>query len=102
MLFTAGEKFNDIEKPYAPKYIQPQFNLKDICRRRIREHLLEVDPHTHLFSRVPKLEIPYTLHDYLLYDQKLDDRDFEYFTSDGSDDDDYYYFDDDDDDDSSI
>ena len=49
----------------------------DICRRRIREHLREVDPHTHLFSRVPKLEIPDTLHGYLLYDQTLNNDDYD-------------------------
>ena len=34
---------------------------------------MELHIHTHLFSRVLKLEIPDTLCGYLLYDQKLDD-----------------------------
>ena len=38
----------------------------------IRKHLLELDPHTNLFVRVPRLGLPAALKNYLLYDQTLD------------------------------
>ena len=76
LLFAAGERIKLRAVKAAgrkvPEHLEPQFNLKDICRRRIREHLLQLDPHTHLFRRVPRLEIPTSLHSYLLYDQSLD------------------------------
>ena len=109
ILFAAGEKINrqivESKGKKVPKHLQPQFNLKDICRRKIREHLLHLDPHTHLFSRVPKLEIPDTLRGYLLYEQKLDDTKYMKILSrmdeddDFDDDDDFEEEDDDDDDD---
>ena len=34
---------------------------------KIREHLLHLDPHTHLFGRVPRLGLPAALTDYLLF-----------------------------------
>ena len=71
LLFAAGEE--DPKYGHFPEYLPPQseINLKHLCRMVIRKHLLELDPHTHLFGRVPKLEIPLTLHKYLLYDQTL-------------------------------
>ena len=30
-------------------------SLKNVCREAIRCHLLNLNPHVHLFSRVPKL-----------------------------------------------
>lgn len=80
ILFAAGEKIDREAVEGAgnkvPKRLRPQFNLKDICRRRIREHLLDLDPHTHLFYRVPKLEIRETLRGYLLYGKTLDDTEY--------------------------
>ena len=76
LLFAAGERVKlravRAKGREIPEYLEPQFSLKDICRRKIREHLLRLDPHTHLFGRVPMLEIPTSLHRYLLYDQTLD------------------------------
>ena len=48
-------------------------DLMGMCRKKIREHLLELDPHTHLFGRVPRLGLPAALVKYLVYDQSLDD-----------------------------
>ena len=91
ILFAAGEKIDrqaiEAEEQKVPDHLQPQFNLKDICRRRIREHLLEVDPHTQLFGRVPKIGLPSLLTSYLLYDQTLDDDDYDDSISDDYDDD---------------
>ena len=46
--------------------------LKHICRMAIKNHLLKLDPHTHLFGRVPKLKLPDLLNHYLLFDQSLE------------------------------
>ena len=78
LLFPAWERIKvravEAKGRKVPEYLQPQLNLKDMCKRKIREHLLFLDPHTHLFGRVPRLEIPTSLHAYLLYDQTLDKK----------------------------
>ena len=56
---------------YLPQ-IQTKLNLKHLCREAIRKHLLKLDPHTHLFYRVPSLGLPSLLVEYLLYDMSLD------------------------------
>ena len=48
-----------------------KFTLKNICRENIRKHLLDLDPHSHLFYRVPKLGLPKLLADFLLYYMSL-------------------------------
>ena len=48
-------------------------NLRHICRETIRKHLLNLDPHTHLFDRMPRLGLPSLLTRYLLYYKSLDD-----------------------------
>ena len=48
-------------------------HLKHLCRVRIRNHLLELDPHQNLFVRVPQLGLPKSLALYLLYDVTVDD-----------------------------
>ena len=50
-----------------------QFRLKHLCRVKIRNHLLELDPHQNLFVRVPQLGLPKSLATYLLYDVSMDD-----------------------------
>ena len=45
--------------------------LKHLCREAIRIHLLKLDPHTHLFGRVPRLGLPRIIVDYLLYNMSL-------------------------------
>ena len=68
MLYATGEKINtEAAAQQVPDDLQSQFNLMDICRRRIRDHLLELDPHTNLFSRVPRLGLPAPISLYLLY-----------------------------------
>ena len=71
LLFAAGEE--DPKNGNLPEYLPPQNEiiLKHLCRKTIRKHLLEVDPHTHLFGRVPKLGLPSSLFEYLLYNQTL-------------------------------
>ena len=48
--------------------------LKNICRKAIRKHLLELDPHQNLFDRIPKLGLPLSLTSYLLFHLSLDDE----------------------------
>ena len=53
----------------------PDLSLKHLCRKAIRKHLLELDPHSHLFGRVPKLGLPTLLNEYLLYDVTFENDD---------------------------
>ena len=46
--------------------------LKDLCRSAIRRHLLQINPHQHLFNRTPRLGFPSLLTEYLLYNVSLD------------------------------
>ena len=88
LLFAAGERVtgpvvegrrtynHDIVEAQVPEYLlhkDLQMCLKHLCREAIRNHLLELDPHTHLFGRVPRLGLPKSLTEYLLYNQTLDD-----------------------------
>ena len=45
--------------------------LKDICKHVIRNHFIDLDPHTNLFCRVPELHLPSYLQSYLLNDVSL-------------------------------
>ena len=45
--------------------------LKHACRETIRKHLIDLDPHKHLFDRIPQLGIPFSLTEYLLYNVSL-------------------------------
>ena len=63
-----GDKYINVAE-----YLElPKFSLQHLCREAIRKHLLELDPHAHLFSRVPKLGLPKSLTEYLLYYKSLD------------------------------
>ena len=85
LLFAAGEVINGTtfmykdswgkeKKVVVPSYLlldDIKLNLKHLCREAIRKHLLDVDPHTNLFSRIPSLGLPSLLNEYLLYDVSL-------------------------------
>ena len=68
------------------------FSLKHLCRKAIRKHLLQVDKHTNLFTRVTQLELPGHLPEYLVYDMslekeyKFDDQEDEFDDGSSSDD----------------
>ena len=55
LLFAAGEKdgFNLILKE-----IVAESGLKHKCRETIRKYFIDLDPHSHLFSRIPQLGLP--------------------------------------------
>ena len=59
-----------LERVSIPDYILHEsfaFSLKVTCRHVIRKRLLDLNPHRHLFYRVPRLGLPLTLSEYLLY-----------------------------------
>lgn len=64
LLFAAGEKYNIPDLSIF---------LKHLCRDAIRKHLIELDPHQHLFGRIPQLGLPSLLTRYLLYNVSLDE-----------------------------
>ena len=67
---TVAEKVSTLMqfKPYD------ETKLKHICREFIRKHLLQMSPHQHLFDKIPKLGLPPSLVDYLLYNSSLDPK----------------------------
>ncbi len=70
------EFVEDKDKPIHVSDVERSFTLKSLCRVSIRKHMLAVDK-TNLFCRVPELELPTILTDYLLYDVPLQDVDEE-------------------------
>ena len=76
LLFAAGETLDGIPDEKIPtclKFNDVRLDLKHICREAVRKHLLKLDPHTHLFGRVPELGLPSLLTEYLLYHMSLND-----------------------------
>ena len=82
LLFAAGEmldsitvkKFRDsgkVEVTEVPDFMFSLFCLQHLCREAIRKYLINLDPHTHLFGRVPRLGLPTLLAEYLLYNVSL-------------------------------
>ena len=78
LLYAAGETLNDTSVQWGKKYIfhkALRLNLKHLCREAIRKRLLEVDRHSNLFGRIPRIGLPSVLCRFLLYDQSLDIED---------------------------
>ena len=75
LLCAAGQQLNrhDLSSVTEVLHEVQKLCLKHLCREAIREHLLHLDPHTHLFGRMPKLWLPQLITEYLLYDVSLDD-----------------------------
>ena len=80
LLFAAGESLdiskNDSRKhekraPRSLSSLKQRFSLKCMCREAIRTYLINLNPHSHLFNRVPEREIPSTQKDFLLYNISL-------------------------------
>ena len=68
LLHAAGEKF----VPFADNFPENEVpSLKELCRVKIRKHLIELDPNHNLFLRIPLLGLPWVLKFYLLYDESL-------------------------------
>ena len=68
LIAAAGEKITEDAFP-IPEYQNPEkvASLMHLCREAVRNHLLDLDPHTHLFDRVPRLGLPSLITDYLIY-----------------------------------
>ena len=79
LLYVAGEKLVDgVGQDDVPGFLlqkEINLNLKHICREAIRKHLLDADPHSNLFGRIPRLGLPSSLTEYLMFKQSLDDND---------------------------
>ncbi len=81
LLFAAGEQ-DFMQRAQPTRFLPPDWgdvNLKNLCRKAIRKHLLTLDPHTNLFIRVPQLQmtnkragLPEKLVSYLLYQQSVE------------------------------
>ena len=87
LLFAAGDV------PFTSKTFRPSFHgddaignpivdfynqsdvvdLKDICRRVIRAHLIRIEPRFYLFHTIPKIRLPTLLVSYLLYNVSWSD-----------------------------
>ena len=61
-----------IDIPKYFKQLKENLDLKHLCREAIRKHLIDLDPHEHLFRRIPKLGLPSIMTEYMLYDCSLD------------------------------
>ena len=83
LLYAAGEhldlstdSFTFLgERHSIPEYLKQsdqKLRLKYVCRNRIRRHLLEVNRHVHLFSRITELRQGPLITNYLLYGMTLD------------------------------
>ena len=93
LLLAAGEKIDrrtteadlrvycqDDRKTQVLEYLwqeNTELSLKHLCRQAIRNHLLDLDPHQHLFGRVPRLGLPAPETEYMLFDVTLDVEDTE-------------------------
>ena len=74
-LAAGGEKIDETKVQNIPEYLKPKATcLKHLCREAIRKHLLNLDPHTHLYYRIPSLPLPSLITDYLLYNMSLDEN----------------------------
>ena len=65
----------DLQSIPVPEYLQHQdikMELKHMCREAVRKHLIYLNKHTHLFTRIPQLELPSSLTSYLLYNMSLE------------------------------
>ena len=77
LCFTAGEDIGSATEEVRKNLIgsESEMCLRHLCRKTIRNHLLELDPHQNLFVRVPRLGLPTALSDYLLFTMSLQDDD---------------------------
>ena len=63
-----------IEIPKYFKELKEKLDLKHLCREAIRKHLIDVDPHKHLFKRIPQIGLPLLVTEYMLFDCTLDSK----------------------------
>ena len=76
LLYAAGEQVDYFEYAKLPdllKFEEIKLRLKHLVRQAIRKRLLSLDPHVHLFNRIPKLGLPSLVTRYLLFNVSLDE-----------------------------
>ena len=76
LLLAAGETayYGFIERAQNILKLEDSgIQLSHICRKAIRKHLLDLDPHQHLFGRISLLGLPKFMNKFLLYGESLDD-----------------------------
>ena len=103
ILYAAGETLDGAHEDDIPKELKFQkekLELKHICREAIRKHLLKLDPHQHLLGRIPKLDVPLEVNEYLLFNVSLETGDGDDYSNDAGNGDGASGDDDDDDDES--
>ena len=77
LLFASGEVMENCDPscsevlPDAIKAALDKLNLKALCFRSIRHHLLRLDRHGNLFERVPRLPLPVLLKNEMLMNTSL-------------------------------
>lgn len=75
LMFAAGEKLRNTEATNVPDIVKVEnkgLDLKHLCRKSIRKHLLDINPNEHLFKRIPKIGFPSIINDYLLYETSIE------------------------------
>ncbi len=76
VLYAAGgmPPSNGFLEQYLPHFLDrtPVPELRQLCRKTIRTHLLKVNPPGNLFTHVPMLGLPYLLQSYLMHGITLD------------------------------
>lgn len=76
MLFALGQKWSFFESghPDIPSYLTESRNektLKNCCRKKIRNCIIENGRHIDLVREIPLLQLPQLINSYLLYDVKI-------------------------------
>ena len=70
LLFAAGEMLNEniLDKmAFFFRFNEIGIQLKHLCREAIRKYLIKLEPNVHLFNRIPQLDLPNIITEYLLY-----------------------------------
>ena len=70
--YVETDVVEDVEIPEYFQELKERLDLKHLCREAIRKHLIDLDPHEHLFGRIPQLGLPSIVMEYLMYDCSLD------------------------------
>ena len=73
ILLAAGEASDNMSQMVEEVRPVGNLSLLGLSTEAIRNHLLKLDPQTHLFGRVPQLGLPSLLIEYLLYGASLED-----------------------------
>ena len=73
VLYAAGENVRPPEELKLPR--KEVSTLMNLCRLSVRSRLIVLNPKCNLFVRIPRLELPWLLTSYLLYNVSLNKTD---------------------------